>query len=51
MFVQIEEGEETRIEQFGPSCYKLIVNDCEILPATERFMIEVFSEFNALLNK
>ncbi len=51
MFVQIEEGEETRIEQFGPSCYKLIVNDCEILPATERFMIEVFSEVNALLNK
>lgn len=51
MFVQIEEGEETKVEQFGPSCYKLIVNDCEILPATERFMIEVFSEVNTLLKE
>ena len=42
MFIQIEEGEETNVEQFGPSCYKLIVSDCEILPVTERFMIEMF---------
>lgn len=51
MFVQIEEGEETKVEQFGPSCYKLVVSDCEILPATERFMIEVFSEVNTLLKE
>lgn len=49
MFIEIEEGEETKIEQFGPSCYKLIVSDCEILPVTERFMIEVFSEVNSML--
>jgi hypothetical protein len=42
MFVQIEGGNETRIEQFGPTCYKLQVNDCEILEVTERFMIETF---------
>jgi hypothetical protein len=46
MFVQIEEGNETRIEQYGPSCYKLIVNNCEILPVTERFMVETFVKFN-----
>lgn len=51
MFVEIEEGEETKIKQTGPSCYKLIVNDCEILPVTERFMIEFFSEVNILLNE
>ncbi len=48
MFVEIEEGEETKIEQFGPSCYRLTVSDCEILPVTERFMIEVFAEVNSM---
>lgn len=51
MFVQIEEGEETRIEEYGPSCYKLIVSDCEILPVTERFMIEVFDKVNSMLEE
>jgi hypothetical protein len=51
MFVQIEEGNETRIEQYGPSCYKLIVSDCEILPVTERFMIETFSKVNSMFIK
>jgi hypothetical protein len=51
MFLQIEEGEESRIEQYGPSCYKLIVSDCEILPVTERFMIETFAKVNEELDK
>ena len=51
IFVEIEEGEETKVEQVGPSCYRLIVSDCEILPVTERFMIEVFSEVNTLLDE
>jgi hypothetical protein len=42
MFVQIRKGSETKIEQFGPACYELQVNDCEILEVTERFMIETF---------
>ncbi len=41
-FVRITEGNETKIEQFGPACYNIYVKDCEILPATERFIIEVF---------
>ncbi len=51
MFVQIEEGNETKIEQYGPSCYKLIVSDCEILPVTERFMIETFAKVDSMLAK
>lgn len=39
-FVQIKSGNETNIEQFGPSCYYLNVNNCEILQVTERFIIE-----------
>jgi len=42
MFVKILAGEKTKIEQFGPSCYNLYVKDCEILEATERFMLETF---------
>jgi len=42
MFVKILAGEKTKIERFGPSCYNLYVKDCEILKATERFMLETF---------
>jgi len=43
-FIQIREGDETSIEQFGPSgtsCYNFYVNDCEMFEITERFMIEL----------
>jgi hypothetical protein len=46
MFLRIEDGNATKIEQFGPSCYKMYINDCEILEGTEKFMIETFSEIN-----
>ena len=39
-YLQIESGNETRIDQFGPACYKLQVNNCEILEVTERFLVE-----------
>ncbi len=42
IFVNFEEGNETKIEQFGTRCYKIIVKDCEILQATEKFMVETF---------
>ena len=44
MYVLLVEGEETKIEQFGPSCYKLYINDCEILEVTERFIIEALKQ-------
>ncbi len=49
MFVKIREGNETRIEQFGFSCYNIYVKNCEILPATERFMVETLSKVNQAL--
>ena len=44
MFVNIQEGNGTGIEQVGPSCYNINVNNCEILKGTERFMNEAFVE-------
>lgn len=46
MFVQIQPGNETNIEQFGPACYNLNVNNCEILEVTEQLMIETFAKFH-----
>jgi len=40
MFIQIQEGDVTGIEQTGPACYNLNVNNCEILEVTEKFLIE-----------
>ena len=48
-FIQIQEGTETKIEQFGYSCYNININNCEILEGTERFMIESFVEVNKKL--
>jgi hypothetical protein len=44
MFLNIKSGNETKIEQTGISCYEIQVKDCEILPATERFMLETLIE-------
>ena len=50
MFVQIQEGDETSIEKFGPACYNLNVNNCEILAVTEQLMIETFVKFYEMNN-
>lgn len=50
MFVRVQEGEETSIEQFGPSCYNININNCEILEGTERFMIETFVELEKIFD-
>lgn len=39
-FLKIQESDKTSIEQTGPACYNLNVNNCEILKVTEKFMIE-----------
>lgn len=44
-FVQMQEGDETGIEQTGPSCYTINIHDCEILEALEKFMLETFVKF------
>ena len=45
-YVNIQEGNETRIDRTGKACYELTFKDCEILEVTERLMIEIFSEVN-----
>jgi len=50
-FIKIVAGNETKIEQYGPSCYKISINECEILEGTERFMLETFIKANKVLNK
>jgi len=47
-FIKLQEGNETWIEKFGPACYNVYINNCEILKALERLMIESFIEINKL---
>ena len=47
-FIKLQEGEQTGIQKVGPSCYEVDINNCEILPATERLMIESLIEINRL---
>ena len=47
MFLKIQTGNKTKIESFGPSCYNLYVNNCEILKVTEKFMVETFIQANS----
>ena len=49
MFVKLQEANKTSIEQVGPACYNININNCEILEGTERFMIETFVEINKKL--
>ena len=46
-FIRLIEGNETKIEQYGPSCYNININNCEILKATERFMVQTFEKIHA----
>jgi hypothetical protein len=46
VFLNIKAGNETKIVQTGKTCYEIQVKGCEILSATERYMIETFIEAN-----
>lgn len=46
MYVNLKSGDETKIEKTGNACYDILISNCEILPATERFMVETFAEVN-----
>jgi hypothetical protein len=48
IYLDIREGEETKIIEQGDACYKMTINNCEILEATERFMLETFVEVNKI---
>jgi hypothetical protein len=47
MYVVVQPGEKTRIDQFGPNCYNIQIKGCEILAGTERFIIELLAKANS----
>lgn len=49
-FINLQEGNQTSIEQVGASCYNVNINDCEIIKALERFMVEDFVKINEILD-
>ena len=50
-YLNILPGNETKIEQFGYSCYNLYVNNCEILDVTERIMVETLVELQKIIDE
>ena len=48
VFIKIQPGDTTSIEQTGDYCYNLNVNNCEILKVTERFLVETLIEERVL---
>ena len=51
LFLRLQPGNETSIEQFSPTCYNLNINNCEILEVTEKLMVESFVKLNNHLNE
>lgn len=51
MFLNIKSGNSTTIENFGPNCYNININNCEILEGTERFMVGILVKINRDLSK
>lgn len=49
LLVEVVGGNETKIESVGNNCYIMYIKDCEILEATERFMVESMVEANKYL--
>lgn len=47
-YVNIIEGDETKITENGEACYEITIGDCEILKGLEKFMVETFVEINAV---
>jgi hypothetical protein len=43
VFVNIQDSNETSIQEIGPACYEINVNNCQVLAATERYMTQTFA--------
>lgn len=39
-YINLKSGNKSYIDQDGPSCYTLYINNCEILEVTERLLVE-----------
>lgn len=43
-YIEIQNSDRNSIVQFGPSCYALLVKDCEVLKTTEKFILEALAQ-------
>ncbi len=50
-FIQLQQGNETSIEQFDNTCYNLNINNCEVLQVTEKLMVEMLARVNEALEE
>lgn len=50
MFVTINEGEKTEIKQIGENSYEINVNNCEIAPIADKFLLEAVVKYNEIYN-
>ena len=46
-YINIRQGNETKIIQTDDVCYEITIKDCEILEGTEKFMLETFVKLNS----
>ncbi len=44
-YYNVIESNETGIDKVGKNCYDIKVSNCEILPATERLVVQILSEY------
>lgn len=51
IFLNIQQGNKTNVEQTAPSCYKINIKKCEILDGTEKFLVESFIQADKMVNK
>lgn len=47
-FMNITLGDKTEIQKIDENCYNIVINDCEILPGTERMMLEMFVKYSEI---
>jgi hypothetical protein len=47
-YINIQNSSEASIQEIGPSCYNINVNNCNILASTERYMTQTFATINNL---
>jgi hypothetical protein len=47
MYIVIQPGNETRIDKFGPNCYSININNCQILEGTERLIGKMLVAINS----
>ena len=48
MYIRLQPGNKTYINQTGPTCYDFNINNCEILEVTERFLVEAITKAKKL---